>query len=463
MSDATSTPPGGAAGAAAPVNLPALVDRFQQDSLATWHDDSPLTDKRVIRLALFFLVFVVGFGGIWASTAQLGGAVIASGTVIAEGRNRIIQHLEGGILKDILVREGDSVKAGQSVAILDTTQASAQLRGARLQDAILRIQLARRRAEVTERRSFDIPEAMSNDLVTHPRVLETVESQRSEFEASRRLLDTQLEIIDGLIKAAEGRAEGSREVLAAVEKQRDLLQSELDDLQTLYEKELIRRSEIFSRQRALADLEGQIASVKADIKQAEGEAINQRNERQQARLEYLRDANQQLVSLQQQLNDEEQIIERLSDQVNRSVIASPVPGTVFQIGRRTLGAVLSPGEQLMTIFPKDDALAVEALIEPKDIEQVYIGQEVQVIFPSNRDNKAPVNGAVTYLSADSVTNQETGFSHYVAHVVIHPGQEDEFNLLPGNQAEVYLQTEPKTFFEYVTEPVTNFAFRVFKG
>jgi len=444
--------------------LPPLVDNFSKDSLTLYAPETEWTRSKVIRVALFFLIFVVGFGSIWASTAKIGGAVIASGSVIAEGRNRVIQHLEGGILADIFVREGDAVEAGKPLAQLDTTQTSAQLASAELQEAIFRIQLARRRAEVAEARSFEIPAEIPSALLSHPRVVETIDSQRSEFEAARRLLDTELELYGNQIATAKLQVGASQEFLDAKKLERGFLVDELRDFKELLEKGLTQATQVSARERALAEIDGEIAQSRQQVKASEAEVLTAEGSRKQIRLEYLREANAALVQVQQQLNEQEQLAERLRDVFRRSTIASPVDGTVFQVAARTLGGVIRPGETIMTLFPEGDALTVEAMIEPKDIEQVYMDQPVNVVFPSNRDNSmVPVAGKVTYVSADTVQPEGSPIGFYLVHVRIDDGQDDLYTLLPGNLAEVYLTTDPKTFFQYVTEPITKFAFRAFKG
>lgn len=441
-----------------------LTDAFSSEALVAWVPVQKLTESKLIRVALIFLICVVGVGGIWASTAPIGGAVVASGTVVAEGRNRVIQHLEGGILSEIYVREGDRIETGMTLATLDDTQASLQLESMRIQQAIVRIQMARRNAEAQERDVYALPDDIGRGTLEHPRVQETIASQREEFIAARRLLVTELEIADDMVAAAKEQEMAALEVVAAFREQQTLLEKEIKDLAPLVAKELIRRSEFFARERALADVKGEVARARQQVAAARNEQLRLANERKQTRLEYLRQANAQLVELQQRLNETEQRVDRLADVVRRSIITSPVDGTVFQISKQTLGAVLQPGESLMSIFPEGDALTVEAQIEPQNREQVWVGQAVELIFPSDKKNgMLPVKGVVRYLSADAVQREDYPIGLYVARIEINEDQDHEFALLPGNLAEVYLKTEPKTFFGYVVEPIAKFAFRAFKG
>lgn len=441
--------------------LAVMTDSFSATDLQSWHRDINTDPRRLRHLAFIVLIVVVGFGGLWGATAKIGGAVIGSGRVVAEGRNRVVQHLEGGILKEIMVREGDRVGAGDILARLDDTQILTQLNSERLQAAILRVQLARRRAEITNRSEIDIPSDFAEHIALHPRLKESIATQLLEFKALRELRDTEIASIEQQIKGFKRRASGSGEVLEAQIRQADLLKRELSDLDQLVQKELIRRAEIFARQRALAEVQGQIANSQLQVAIAEGEAENLANSILQTQQGYIRDASAALVEIQQRLNQVDQTVERLVDIYDRGVIRSPVDGTIFRIAKRTLGAVLQPAESIMEIFPEGDTLTVEASIEIKDIEQVSMGQDVRIVFPSNRDDGlVPIPGVVTYISADAVQPQDNSPGYYVARIRI---SDTDLVLLPGNAAEVYFQTTPKTFFQYITEPVTRFAFRAFKG
>lgn len=447
--------------ASLPVSSAAMADQFQEADLHLWHKPVNTDRASLIKFARWVMLIVVGIGGIWASTAKIGGAVIGSGRVIVEGRNQVIQHLEGGILTAILVQEGDRVKKGDIVARLDETQVRSRLNAEQLQAAILRIQLARRRTEIAEETRIDFPRDFPAWVAKHPRVTETMESQQSEFEAQLKLRNTEIKIVEGQIKAANGEAQGGQNVKAAQQRQADLLRQELTNLDDLVQKDLIRLSDIFARQRALADIEARIASTEQTIIAAKARAGNLENEILQTRQNYLREANNALVQIQQSLNQTEDSISRLADVLDRQAIRSPVDGTIFRISKQTLGAVVQPAESLLEILPNDGAFTIEAYVEPKDIEQVSLGQAARVVFPSNRDEGlVPIPGKVVYLSADALVNEQNPQGSYIARVAI---EDPDFDLLPGNAAEVYFQTTPKTFFQYVTEPITRFAFRAFKG
>lgn len=444
--------------------LPALAnDRFDRNALQEWHKSVDTDTTPILKRAMYALIAIFGFGGIWAVSVDIGGAVIASGRVIAQDRNRVVQHLEGGILDELTVREGDRVSTGDIVARLDGTQVYAQLNAARLQQAVMNAQLARRHAETQLREAIQFPEDVDSSIKNAERYRETVASEQQEFDAQRRLYLARLDILETQIEGEHTDIKGQREVLTALEKQQELYRLELTDFKALLEKGLIKRTQVFATERKVAEVEAQIANAHLSIDKANNNIDNLKREKRQTTLTYLKDANQAVVQIQQRMNQLDSQIERLADMADRAEIRSPVDGTIFRIATRTLGAVVRPGETIMEIFPDNDALTIEAQVQLTDIEQVQVGQDVQVVFPSNREKAmTPIPGKLIYLSADAVVSERNPIGSYVAHVSIDPDYQTS-DLLPGNFAEVYIQTEPKTFLEHVSRPFTRFAFRAFKG
>lgn len=440
-----------------------LEDRFDRKDLQRWHENVDTDRSKVLKMALWALVIIFGFGGIWSVTVPLGGAVIASGRVIAEDRNRLIQHLEGGILAELTVREGDSVEKGQIVARLDDTQINAQLDADLLQRALLRVQLARRRAEVLLQDAIEFPKDFDDRVAEDPRLLEGIESQTEEFQSLKEFIAAKVENLENSIKGQENDIRGQKELLIAYEKQVKLFREELVAYLELLEEGHVTQIRVNATERQIATIDANIANSKIAIEQSLNNIESLNNQIEQERLSYLNTANSAVVETQQQLNQLEGRIQQLGDMAMRTEVRSPVDGRVFRIGKRTIGEVIRPGDTVMAIFPSDDQLEIEAMVQIKDIEKVEQGQDVQVIFPTDRKNRGvPLAGKLTYLSADAIVSETNPEGNYVAHVVLNP-DEKQTNMLPGNLAEVYIQTEPKTFLAIITDPFTRFMFKTFKG
>ncbi len=438
-------------------------DHFSRSDLETWAKEVQTDNKSILKIAKIVLWVVFGFGLFWASTFHLGGAVIASGRVIAENRNRVVQHLEGGILRELMVREGDSVSKGDVVARLDDTQVRAQLEAAQLQSAIIKVQLSRRQAEVAGTGDIKFPEDFPEEILSNPRFQDAIESQRQEYSSLRDYTEAKIQNLENSIVSTEKDIEGQHELLKAYDRQYVLYKKELEDFRGLLEEGHITQTKVNATDRKVAELEANIARSKIAIEQARGQIESLQNQIRQERLAYLNKANERIVELQKSLNQLDSQIERLSDMSDRSDLLAPVDGIVFRIGQRTVGGVVRAGESVMEIFPQDDQLTIEAYVQIKDIEQVHVGQDVQVVFPSNREKSMlPVDGKLIYLSADAVVSDSNPIGAYVAHVVLDR-PEDSSDMLSGNVAEVYIKTEPKTFLQIIAKPFTRFAFRAFKG
>lgn len=436
---------------------------FTRDDLDDWHAGLNTDRKKLLKIAGWILFIVFGLGGAWALIAPLGDAVVASGRVIAEDRNRVIQHLEGGILEELMVREGDFIKQGQILARLDDTLLRAQLDADLLQEAILRIQLARRRTEVQLGNDIEFPTDFDPLIATDPRVAEGIESQREEFQSVKSYIEAKVANLQNAIVGQHKDIEGQQELMKAYERAAELFREELRDFEQLNEQGYTRRIQINQRKREIAQTEARIATARIAIEKALNNIESLKNQIEQEQLSYLKTANETVVSIQQSLNQTQSRIDRLKDMLQRGEIKSPSDGRVFRVAKRALGEVVRPGEIIMEIFPSDDALTIEALINISDIEKVSQGQEVQVVFPSSREKRlTPLPGELVYLSADAVISESNPTGMYIGHVRLDASANQE-DMLPGNFAEVYIKTESRTFAEIIAKPFTRFLFRSFKG
>lgn len=438
-------------------------ERFSRADLGDWHEQLDTDRRKVLKFASIILFLVFGVGGVWALTAPLAGAVIASGRVIAEDRNRVIQHLEGGILNELLVREGDKVQEGQVLARLDDTLLRAQLDADLLQEAILRVQLARRRAEVQLSDTIEFPTDFDPLIENDPRLREGVESQFEEFRSVKSYIEAKIANFRNGIQGQRKDIEGQQEAMKAFERAVSLYREELADFEQLNEQGYTRKIQINERKRQIAQTEARLANAKIAIEKSLTNIESLENQIEQESLAYLKTANETVVSIQQNLNQTQSRIDRLKDMLRRTEIVSPSDGRVFRIAKRALGEVVRPAEVIMEIFPSDDALTIEAMINITDIEKVEEGQDVQVIFPSSREKRlTPLPGQLIYLSADAVISETNPTGMYIGHVRLDADANQE-DMLPGNFAEVYIQTGSRTFAEIVTKPFTGFLFRSFKG
>ena len=438
-------------------------DGFQVSQLNEWTRALPTRRRRLNILAAIVLATTFGLGGVWAGTAHIGGAIPSSGRVIAVGTNQVVQHLEGGIIRSILVQEGDKVKAGQQLATLDPTNWQSQLDATQVQQAMATIELQRWRSANQDVPTFEVDLSPFGKAVDDPRVQETLQSQRAEFTASRDVVARKLAQLDASIANEREDMSYLAELTTANQNQYDIVSSELADMQALLTQGLTTRNRVTTLERTIAQLTAQLADSKFAVNRSEHNIASAEQEKEGLLLQGLEEANKNITRVQGQLNQLKDVEIRVQDRLSRIALVAPVDGVVFRVNFKSVGAVLPPGETFFEIFPEGEALAIETLLAPKDILDVSVGQAVDVVFQSDhRKILTPLQGVVDYVSTDTVVNESTGQAYYVVRTRVESGQKDR-TILPGNTAEVFFKTEARTLFQYAMEPITRFAFRSFKG
>lgn len=449
-------------GTASRPSAPALAG-LQLEVLQNWSDSIPTSRRRPMLLAGLVLVTVFGFGGAWAATAKLGGALIASGRVITEGNNRIVQHLEGGILEEIDVREGDSVRRGEIVAKLDETANRSQLDRMHIERALATIELERWRAERDEKaETFTIASEKLMPVADNPRVIEAYASQIDEFKNTRRALRQKLLVLDSKIANEEEDLVYLKDQLAALDAQKGLIIKEETDLADLLAKGLTQRTRVLALQREMSRIDAQKSNTQATAQKSRHNIRSFNDEKQRLIAEVAANTSQKITELQQKLNQTEDVINRLDDRLRRADITAPVDGIVLSMPFKSIGAVVGPGEKIAEILPKDAPLLFEVSILPKDITKVFIDQEVEIIFPSDQVTVTPpLKGKVVYISADTMAMpSDPRVPYYIARVRMNAERHGR-NILPGNVAELFFQTEARTLLQHLADPVTRFALRTY--
>lgn len=447
-----------------PHRLSALAsESLKLENLQVWSKPVPTSRRGLLTVACLVLFLVFGLGGYWSATAKIGGAIVASGRVLAEGENWVVQHLEGGILKELRVREGDQVAKGEVIATLDETATGSQLENAWIDRAILSIELERWRAERDNRTSFSVASEKLFPVAENPRVQEALESQLSEFSASREARQQKISVLQNRISNEQEDMGYLENLLNSYDTQAELLAQEYDAYSELLEKGLTSRSRVFSLQRELSRLEAQKSNALSTVQKSRHNIRSHNDTIAQIKSEHSERTSQSITEAQQRLNDVSDVLIRLEDKLARSNITAPVSGTVFRVPVKSIGAVIKPGETIVEILPNEAKLQLEVSVAPKDINQVFVDQQVDVIFPSDRtDILPPLRGRVVYISADAILNEANGVSYYVAHVSLD-GNLGGRTVLPGNVGEAFFQTEARTFIEYMADPITRFATKSFNG
>ena len=441
-----------------------LPIHIQDDS---WYRDVPRSIRRQVIFGLALLVFAFGGFGVWSFTAPLTAAVIAHGSFVATGQNKIVQHLEGGIIAEILVNEGDRVARGDLLLRLDQTLAEATSRELDLRRVRLEATQARLLAEHLRKDTLDFP-AHLDARRSDPEIAAILDGQRVAFDVARSGARSDISLVMRNIDALDVRAGGYRTQLEALKSQRALLSEEHEDKETLFNDGLIRRTDVLALRRALLESEGQIGRIEAEL----GEIAEMRNKFEtqiiKTRDEYSRVALGQLDAIQSELESVREQSRKAANILGRTDVIAPVSGTVVRLHYHTTGGVIETGRAIAEILPADAPLIIEVLIPRTEIDQVALGQSATVRLAALNQRTTPVlNGVVDYVSADTVSNKtgERARDVYLAHVSVPPSEMRRvhgFSPTPGMPAEIMIQTTERTFAQYIAKPVVDSMARAFR-
>jgi HlyD family secretion protein/epimerase transport system membrane fusion protein len=419
-------------------------------------------------LSIFIIaLFFGGFVG-WASFAPLESAVVGKGLISPSGSRRVVQHLEGGVIQDILVKDGDKVDAGQILVRLNDTQSDAAYKATSRRVLGQRALVARLEAEVKGQEGLLYPDVLLAS--SEPDLLKVLNDQREIFSARLAAFKGQQSILEQQAAQMREQINGFNQQASSVARQLELIQSETEDVEGLIAKGLERRPRLLALQRTTAALEGQRSSFLASIAQAQ-QRIGE-GQMQMATLEANR-RNQASDELAKVQNEVAQLNEQLRAQEDiraRAEIVSPVAGTVVDLRFKSAGGVIRPGEAVLDIVPKDEEMLIDARLSPMDVDSVQVGQSAEVLLTGYRLKFMPRTiGEVTYVSADILRDANTGGAYYEVKVRVPPEERAKLaavdppvRLVAGMPAEVFVVTGETRVMAYLLNPLVEIIRRTFR-
>lgn len=393
----------------------------------------------------------------WALIAPVESAVVAPGVVSVDSSVRTVQHLEGGIIEAILVREGDRVDAGEVLIRLQNTLPISALNEVQGQYFEARAAEARLVAERDGHDRIAFPPEL-RAKVGDQAVREAVEGQESIFRSRRSLLDERLTILQRTRGALESEIRGLEGQIHSSERQRELIEEELGSANQLMKQQLIQKPRVLALERQKAELDGAISASEAGIGTA-----RQRIEEAELRMAELQAsmANEVVEQLRDTRSKAYELGQRLAaarDVMGRTEIRSPIAGIVVGLDVHTAGGVIAAGQPLLNVVPIDDELVVQATLDPLDIDQVAVGLPATVWLSAlNRRQQSPVEGQVQTVSADRLIDPRTGAAYYLARIRLD-GESVERSAVPlqaGMSAEVMIRTGARTTWDYLTAPIAR--------
>ena len=416
-------------------------------------------------LLLMFLLFGV-IGG-WASFVPMDTGAVAPGPVVVDSNSREVQHLEGGIIERILVREGDRVQKGDVLVKMDATTAEARNEQLRNQWLNAKATEARLLAERDELITITFPEELLELEGKDEKITKSLDAQRRLFNTRRDNMQGELDVLNQKVRQSEEEIVGLKRQISSASRQISLLNDEISVVDALVKKGNATRPRLLALQRQSAQIEGQRGQSQALVSRAE-QTINE------ARIAMLNRGTEFLNSVVAELKETQQEIGTLAEQmrasadiVRRIEVTAPISGQVTGLQVFTETGVIQPGQVLMAIVPLDEALVVEARINPNDIDIVRPGLEshVRITVVDTRQIK-PLKGEVVVVSADRFDDQQTGEAYYQARINI-PAEEiqdklGDFELTAGMPTEVLIVTGSRTMLSYLTRPIRDSFGRAFR-
>lgn len=427
---------------------------------------SPLARMRELVLAGSALVgiFVIG-AGTWAAMAPLESAAIGMGTVVSDSHRKTVQHLEGGIISQILVHDGDQVTAGQPLIRLDDTKARTTL--AALTSQLLDAEAHEARL-IAERDGTDTitfpPDLLAKK--SDPLVATTLLGQQKIFDTQRQLIQSKIAAIQERIKQVNEEISGHEAEVAALEKRQALLTEEIASVKDLVAKGLERKPHLLQLERDMADMDGQradtmaqIAKAKQAIAESEIDILSLKNDRMKDVADELRDTQKKLDELTEQA-------QAAADVLARTEVKAPEDGVVTDLRVHTPGGVVNPGEALLDLVPQADQLVVDVQVRPEDIDRVHEGLPATVrLLPYKQRRTPPIDATVVYVSADRLVDKNTHQPYYDAKLKLDKDElsklGSEVKMVPGMPSEAMIKTGETTVALYALSPLLDSFHRAF--
>jgi HlyD family secretion protein len=431
----------------------------------------PTLDRSIVsvrrHIALGFLTILALFGGIggWAATTDLAGAVLAPGSVVVANNVKKVQHPSGGVISQILVKNGDAVKAGDVVVRLDETITRASLQVITKQIDELTGRVSRLKAERDDAASVAFPP----ELVARkeePDVAQIINGEQRLFESHTGTTKAQKGQLDERIQGLKQEITGNTAQAESKSKEIVLIKKQLEALERLESQQLVSAEKMMQMRREFTRIEGELAQLTAAAGQSKGkiaeieiQKLTIDSQGKSDTVKDLREAEGKVIEL-----TERRIAAQ--DQLRRVDIRSPADGIVDQMTVFTVGGVVNTTEPLMVIVPQNDQLVVEAKIAPHDIDQARSHKAAVIRFPAFNQRTTPsLNGTVQSISAELIKEPQTNMQYYVARVKIDDSELKRLGaleLVPGMPAEIQIRTTERSALSYLVKPLEDAFAKSFK-
>ncbi|SEO36363.1 membrane fusion protein, epimerase transport system [Pseudomonas sp. NFACC39-1] len=434
------------------------MNNVMQDSKHSSVDMSglPIDDKPVRRIGYLMLLVTFGLFGGWATLAPLDSAALAPGVVTVKSYRKTVQHLEGGIVRELRVHDGDLVKAGDVLLVLDSTQARSEMEAMRSQ-LIAALELQARL--VAERDALPEPPLVPTLDPNDSRVREARDSEGRIFQTRRTSLLGEIGLLEKSIGQIEEQIRGFKAVIASKQMLAASYEEEIVDLRALLAEGYVDKQRLREQERSLSRLQAEIAESRSESARARVHIDEARLKILQLKKTFATEVAGLLGDAQTKVYELRERLATLQDRDQRTDILAPESGMVMGMNVHTLGAVVSPGTALLDIVPANEELIVEAQLSPMDIDRVALGKLADIRFSAFKSSTTPViEGQLVQISADRLINKDTGAAYYLARVALtDKGRQalGDLILVPGMPVEVLINTGARTLLQYLMQPASN--------
>ncbi|MGF1730035.1 HlyD family type I secretion periplasmic adaptor subunit [Photobacterium kasasachensis] len=429
-------------------------------------DKAAFETKRIIIFGCLFILLTVGGFLLWSFTAKLSSASIAPGTLVVESQRKKVQHLQGGWVKAIYVKEGQHVEAGDVLLELANSKVESDYRRLQLRAATLSAQRHRLQEELNHVKEVDWSDIQV--LGIEPEELDNIlRSQKLQFQQSLLRAELREGQYQQRKMLLEEQLRGSNYQLKAISRQLSLVNQEIQMTSGLVEKGFVSKTRMLELQRYQAGVEAEAAELKANEEVLLRQLTSLKQDFRTEKAEFEQKLASELVQIDKELWDVQQSLNAVTDVRSRIRIKSEHTGTVVGMNVHSIGGVVNAGDVILEIVPDSDDLVVEALVKPEDIDVVHYGLEAKVRLSAyNIRRTPPVEGEVIYVAADRIIpldpNHPTGYLVKIRLNSDEISSLKDIDLYPGMPTEVFILLEKQTLWEYFTAPLFNSYYRAFR-
>lgn len=413
----------------------------------------------VIVFGMIVVIAIFGGIGVWSAVAPLARAVLAPAVLSVKGELKVVQHLEGGIVAEVYVEEGEHVTKDQLLVRLNPIQAGATVSRYRYQLDQALIRAARLEAELRGDDSITVSGEIQQRVSAVPAITEMVADEQDQLDARRESFNGNITILEQRIEQYNAQISGLNIQRQSRLDQIAIFEDEIVGLRDLYKKGFYPRSQVLAMERALVQLKGAVGSDDADIARAQSGAGESKSQIINMKQRFREQVVAELHEVQAEIADLKERVVVADDIYQRIEIRAPQSGIIQNLQIHTIGGVVNPGQALMEIAPQDQSLVIDARVSPTDVDSVSIGQNAEVRLSAlNLRNTPTIFGVVRTISGDALTIRETGEQYFRARVEIPDGELQKLGavkLSAGMPAEVLIQAGERTALEYLVKPIMD--------